>query len=987
MNQPDQPLENSSQEPASGLSSDDEQLNTRAEAGSLITSIEEAPNVAKPAVHMRVPEGIRTPIPRRPRPVSSALSSTMRMVRGWTDQVLAVRNVHQQPALTEQRNTEQTPTQAISKIGPESTKEKTTLALPQASSPAGQGSSEQMPTQALPRTLPVPLASYQVPSQENTRTLRHQHRQTSPWKRSRATRVAWLMRQRRERSSMRRRKGKRVGTILGSVLAALLVILISSGIGYSYAYYQNQQPRLQSLANEQIDQSTRIYDRNGTLLYTLYSENGRGTPVSYKYLPGVLQDAMIAAEDPTFWTNIGIDPQGILCALSQYFSDGGQVQSGGSTITQQLIKNLSNDRDLTIQRKLSEASLAIGLTRQYPKWKILEMYFNSSPFGAQEQGVEAAAEDFFGLTPKCDANFNCIPAVAFLDRDLTKCTVTRPKIDESTCQEDPLLGLARASFLAGMPQNPVIFDPIVDPANIPYALTRQDYVLQQMLIDNMSINLGIGDQTRNTGVITPAIIQQVEALTKNIKFVGFQDNKIAPHFVNWVIQTLANALGDNQDLVNGISVPGIHILNTAGLNIRTTLDLNLEKYVEQAINRHINQPEYQEYQGYTEILSRDDNLHDSAAVVMDAKTGEVLALDGSANWQDTSLTGSGQVNMALTPRQPGSAFKPIALAAAYQMGFYPGIVLPDYKTYFPTGGSQSQPVNNTNTYAPPDYGGSWHDIPANIETAISNSFNIPALKTEYYAGLQNVYKMAARLGITSINPKTGLVPSMVLGTEAVSLLQMVGSYQAFADQGLHIPPQNVLDIWDNYGRQLYHFDPNHPEATRVLSPQIAFLVTSTLDNEAARSIEFPGDTLLPLNDWTLPNGSHPQAAAKTGTTDSFKDNWTIGYTPDIVAGVWSGNANDSPMVNSIGITGAAPIWHSIIEYASGHCNEARDQIPCPAYDLGQTVGTTYTFVVPPGIVQQEVNTSNGLAGSGYSSYMINGEQPQQNGFGLLSRVS
>jgi membrane peptidoglycan carboxypeptidase len=309
------------------------------------------------------------------------------------------------------------------------------------------------------------------------------------------------------------------------------------------------------------------------------------------------------------------------------------------------------------------------------------------------------------------------------------------------------------------------------------------------------------------------------------------------------------------------------------------------------------------------------------------------------------------------------------------MGWYPGIVLPDLKTYFPTGQPQSQPANATTTYSPTDYGGGYHNMNSNIEFAISNSFNIPALKAQYFAGLPNIYTMAARLGITSINPQTDLVNSMALGTDAVSLLQMVGAYQTFANQGMRVPAQGILGIWDNYGHQLYQYDPSKA-GTRVLSPQVSFLVTSTLTNEADRSLEFSGDHVLSMWDWTLPDGTHPDVAAKTGTTDSFKDNWTIGYTPDVVVGVWSGNADDTAMVNSIGVTGAAPIWHSVIEYVSGQCNTATDQIACPKLDLSYT---DRHFTIPSGIVQQPVNTVNGLAGSGYSSYMLDGEQPQQSG--------
>jgi membrane peptidoglycan carboxypeptidase len=805
-----------------------------------------------------------------------------------------------------------------------------------------------------------------------------------PWKRSRAQKIAYRMRKRR--NDPRR---KRIATLASSVIAAILLLSMAIGSYSAYDYYQNQLPQLQSLANLQTEQSTRFYDRNGKLIYTLYDTRvGRSIPVTYSEIPGYLQDSQIAAEDKTFWQNNGVDFQAIL--RSAFIdANAGQAQTGASTLTQQVIKNLidnepqnrANPPNRTPQEKLTEAALAIGLTQQFSKQKIIEMYFNISSYGAQEQGVEAAAQDYFGLKPKCNSQFQCTPAIAFLDRDNSpkKCKNAN---DDSTCPVDPLLGLARASLLASIPQNPVIYDPTVHPEFYSYLLQRQDYTLQQMKLAQMSINLGLGSQLNDAEVngqpvvINDSIIKQVETISKNFHFSGFQGYDAAPHFVQWVIKNLANALGNDQgiDPNSGISVPGYQLLLSSGFNVQTTLDLNLQSYVQAAVKRHITQPEYQPFVGATEALNQSDNLHDSAVVVMDAKNGEVLAMDGSVDYNDTSKAGAGKINMALQPRQPGSSFKPIVIAAAYQMGWYPGIVLPDQKTYFPNGQPQSSPANGS-TYTPSDYGGGYHNISSNIELAISNSFNIPALKAQYYAGLTNVYTMAARLGITSINPKTDLVNSMALGTDAVSLLQMVNAYQVFANQGVKMPAQGILGIWDNYGHQLYQYDPGKA-GTRVLSPQISYLVTSTLTNESDRALEFSGDHVLSMWDWTLPDGTHPDVAAKTGTTDSFKDNWTIGYTPDVVVGVWSGNADDSAMVNSIGVTGAAPIWHSVIEYVSGKCNTDTDGIACPKLDFQYT---DRHFTVPSSIVQQEVNTVNGLAGAGYLSYMIDGEQPQQGG--------
>ena len=317
--------------------------------------------------------------------------------------------------------------------------------------------------------------------------------QPTPWRRSNTRRITHLRKRRQERRNPS--GSKRIATTILLAIAVLLVVLFGSTAGYVYNFSQSELPRIQDLANMQIPQSTRIYDRHGTLLYTLYAngvwgESGRSTPVSYNYLPHVLQDAQIAAEDPTFWTNNGIDPQGMLRALQEYISHGGKVAGGGSTMTQQLIKNLSKNMQVTFQRKASEAALAIALTQQYPKWKILEMYFNDTPYGAQEAGAEAAVEDYFGLMPQCDTNhMKCVPSVAFLDRDLTQCSVTQPKIDETTCKSDSMLALARAVLLAGIPQYPTRFDPSISQVNFQNVLVnRVPYVLDQMIQDKKNID-------------------------------------------------------------------------------------------------------------------------------------------------------------------------------------------------------------------------------------------------------------------------------------------------------------------------------------------------------------------------------------------------------------------------------------------------------------------------------------------------------------------
>ncbi|HEX7734992.1 MAG TPA: transglycosylase domain-containing protein [Ktedonobacteraceae bacterium] len=832
-----------------------------------------------------------------------------------------------------------------------------------------------------PNVDPNPMVRYRGPQPPAPPAVRPVPTKTEPWRRSRVQRITHLIKRRRERFLRNAPGSKRISIAILSSIAGLLLILISSLVGYAYNFYEAELPKLQNLANSQIAQTTRIYDRHGTLLNTLYDNTtwglgGRSTPISYYDLPGVLQDAQIAAEDPSFWTNNGIDPQGTLRALTEYFSHGGQVAGGGSTLTQQLIKNLShNNDDRSFQNKASEAALAVALTQQYSKKKVLEMYFNDSPYGSQESGVEAAVEDYFGLKPQCNTKHQCVPAIQFLDRDLSQCTVTKPQIDETSCAVDPILALTRAAMLAGIPQNPTSFDPSTDPQNLVNLLKyRLPYVLDQMHLDGMSINLGLGDKDDIRQSITDDIISQVEAKAATLKIVGFHQTMLAPHFTQWVITTLSNQLG------KGDPVVGLQILKTSGLNIYTTLDLNLEQFIEKDIKHNLRDRVLQVYPVSYGPLNTVFNVNDSAAVVMNAKTGEVLAMVGSADYNDTKGNDpqsykqvAGQYNAATAYRQPGSTMKPFVYATAFMEGWYPGIRMIDSKTIFPTAGG--------GTYTPHDYlNANNSKILEDIRLSLANSYNIPAVKALMYAGLGNVVNTLRRAGITAVDTdlwrlqqkypgetlEQAFGAALALGAAEVPLIQMVDAYQTFADNGLHIPYHNILDIYDNYGNNLAHYDPTKPNASRVFSQQISFLITNMISDDYARRYEFAGIHTLTMYNW-----NNQPVAAKTGTTDDFKDNWTLGYTTNLVVGVWSGNADNKPMANNvIGITGAGPIWNDIIEYASG-----RPMLGMHT-DLNLPPGN---FPTPGGVVQSTFNTYNGLKGSGFTDWIIDGQQPQQSG--------
>jgi membrane peptidoglycan carboxypeptidase len=728
------------------------------------------------------------------------------------------------------------------------------------------------------------------------------HDGLSPWqlrRRSRVNRIVMWKRRRRRCSARRPARWRWILITVG----LLLLTLFSGTAGAAYAYYESQLPLLRNIANNALFQTTRIYDRNGTLLFELFDhgENrGRRTYVNYVDISPLLINATVAAEDHTFWENSGVDVQGIVRALFSNLQNQSIVQ-GGSTITQQLIKNeLFSNEPRTLTVKAEEALLAYGLTQQYPKWKIMEMYLNTVYYGDLNYGAEAAAENYFNLQPKCTRT-RCIPAVGQLD-------------------------LAQASLLAGLPQSPSYYDPTV---NKQAALARQQVVLDAMV---------------QLGMITRQQEAAAEAESQKFVFKPYSETHHiqAPHFVQYVIDQLGSVLGQ-QNLEDG------------GYNIYTTLDLTLEQKVERIVHEHLYTVVYDAYLGqYEGPLYKTNNVNNAAVVVMNPQTGEILAMDGSADFNNPSPQVQGQYNAALALRQPGSAFKPILYATAFEMGWYPAMIVPDHRTIYPT----KDPQSPSGYYTPSNYDQKYHTtFPMTIRNAIANSFNIPAVTTIEYTGFDNVLNMARRLGITSIDttdlqlcrknynaPKATAAqcfyPSIALGTAGVSLLQLTGAYATFANQGVRVPPVSVLEITDSMGHPLYKYDAAHPHGVRALGADVSFLINSILADKASRYHEFGPGNPLELAD--------RPAAAKTGTTQTFRDNWTVGYTPYLAVGVWAGNNDNSPMVNVIGITGAGPIWHDVMEYASQRYHyPPEDFIRPPDVHLG-TVSALTGLLPRPG---------------------------------------
>jgi membrane peptidoglycan carboxypeptidase len=691
-----------------------------------------------------------------------------------------------------------------------------------------------------------------------------------------------LRKRRQERINRRESAVPRLLTMMVVIFAVLLALLTGSA-GGAFAYYQSQLPLLNGMANHTLFQSTRIYDRKGRLLYELYDPKyGRRTYINYSDVSPFLVNATVAAEDHTFWQNNGVDFQGILRATVANLQNQTVVE-GGSTITQQLIKNqLFLNQPRSFQIKGEEALLAYGLTGQYPKWKIMEMYLNTVYYGDLNYGIEAAAENYFHLQPKCTRN-RCTPAVAQLD-------------------------LGEASMLAGLPQSPSYYDPIT---NKSAALARQKGVLQAMV---------------DLGMISNKQAHQAEQEMAKFAFKQFTHDMQAPHFVQYVIDQVLAPLIGAQNLYDG------------GYNIYTTLDLDLEKKVEQITYDHLYKVNCDNYFGCYGPLNTSNNVNNAAVVVMNPANGEILAMNGSANYNDNSLQVRGEYNSALALRQSGSSFKPVVYATAFEMGWYPAMILQDHQTIYPTLISNNPPKY----YEPRNYDGQFHTgFPMTVRNAIANSFNIPAVDALEFAGVPNVLNMAGRLGIKEVASRkpSSLGPSMALGTAEVSLLDLTSAYATFANQGVHVPPTSILEITDSQGHPLYTYNAAHPGGVRAVRADVAFLMSSILADKASRIHEFGAGNPLELD---------RPAAAKTGTTDSFRDNWTMGYTPYTAVGVWAGNSDNSIMNNVIGITGAGPIWHDVMEYVSQYYNYPPDDFIKPPDVHAGTVSAITGLLPHPG---------------------------------------
>ena len=472
------------------------------------------------------------------------------------------------------------------------------------------------------------------------------------------------------------------------------------------------------------------------------------------------------------------------------------------------------------------------------------------------------------------------------------------------------LNLAEASLLAGLPQSPSVYDIYT---NRDITLARQ----QQVLVLMYGLSKANGCiQVSNSDV--PICVDEVAAANAANEMKGYvfsspNVNARYPHWVNFVRSELEEKY-DAQTIYR------------SGFIVYTTLDPTLQDEAQRLVTDQV-------------ALLADKNAHNGALVTIRPSTGEILAMVGSPDFNNEAI--SGQINMADSPtRQPGSSIKPVNYVAAFEKGWTPATLIWDVPSEFPPSGD---PNDTREPYRPVNYDGNFHG-PVTVRTALANSLNVPAVKTLDFVKVYDdpstpqrdgMIAMAERLGITTFTrPDYGL--ALTLGGGDVSLLELTSAYSVFANGGRRMPPVAILRIVDFQGTVIYEYQPPQPE--QVIRAEYAFLISSILSDNEARAMMFGRNSLL-----NLPF----QVAAKTGTTNDFRDNWTLGYTPDLVTGVWVGNADYTPMVNTTGLTGAAPIWSAFMQYA----------VPIVSG------GAPTSFSVPPGIMERQICSLSGAEAS------------------------
>ena len=598
-------------------------------------------------------------------------------------------------------------------------------------------------------------------------------------------------------------------------LMILIIVGIAAALAIAlYFLLLKDLPLPTKLSSSSTPQSTLIYDRNGKLLYNIYDKKNQ-IFIPLTSMPKYMQEATIAIEDKSFYKHGAVDFKGILRAAVSIALHK-QIQ-GGSTLTQQLVKNSLLTQEQTIPRKIKEIILAFATELLYSKKQILEMYLNQTPYGGTAYGIEAAADTYFGKHAKD-------------------------------------LNLAESALLAGLPQAPSEFSPFGSRPELGKA--RQIEVLKAML---------------EQGYITKAQEQSAEKETINYKRIS--NNITAPHFVLYVKDLLIAKYGEK-------------LVEQGGLKVTTSLDSSIQEFAEKSVAAEVDDlPKYY-------------HVTNGAALVTNPATGEILAMVGSKDYFDTKIAGN--VNITTSKRQPGSSIKPINYALGLINKYNAATTFVDGPICFPNQGGKD--------YCPLNYDGKWHGL-SQFRYALGNSLNIPAVKMLKLNGIEGMVATASAMGITTFTEPERYGLSLTLGGAEVKMVDMATSFGVFANSGYRIDLKPILKITDKTGKVLEKYDPPGSPifGKKVLPEGVAFIISDILADNGARLLEFGDNSQLKIKGQTV--------SVKTGTTNDFRDNWTIGYTPSYLVAAWVGNSDNTQMSGLVsGITGAAPIWNDIMSF-------------------------------------------------------------------------
>ncbi|MSQ41836.1 MAG: hypothetical protein EXR65_02215 [Dehalococcoidia bacterium] len=677
------------------------------------------------------------------------------------------------------------------------------------------------------------------------------------------------------------RGGWRRLALLGVVVLVLLAATLGGGtllVRARYDAFVSGVAPPEELLSKLPRGGARIYDRNGELLYEFVDElGGLRRPVPLAEISSWLVQASVATEDATFWENNGLNVRGLLRAGLENFSPiHGSVfeGSGGSSITQQLAKNVyipRNERtQRSVQRKLKETAIALELTRRYSKQQIMEWYLNSISYGGIYVGVEAAAQGYFGKAAST-------------------------------------LTLAESALLAGIPQQPALYDPYqnldsagqIDGA----AKARQREVLNLMVRQH--------DITQKEA---DRIAEQP------LKLQGGRFEIEAAHFVlNRVAPEIRKRFGDRA-------------LFDAGLDVTTTLDLPLQQQGQKILEQWIT--EYEQQSGG----------HNGAMLALDPRSGQILVYIGSRDYFRDQI--EGRNDNIVSGNSPGSTLKPFTYMNAFMRGWSTGTAIID-APFEVIDASTGDPFSPTNPIK--EYQGV-----ITAEKALGNSLNIPAFKTIIAAGVPETVSLLKQVGFTTLNDPRGYGPALTLGGVDITLLDMTVAYSVLANGGVMrgqlllapgregerpLEPVALLKVTNSEGKVLYEL--KNTTERRVVPSNYSYIVTSILANGDNECITFGVCSAL-----ALPDGR--PAAVKTGTSAPFEsqsgslttnigDTWAMGYTPELVAGVWAGNSDNAPMVN---ILSTSISWHSWRDFMVA----ASTRLKLPPTP----------FTRPPGVVEREL---------------------------------